>query len=60
MIGTLMAALIALSYAELGAAIKREGGEVAFAYPVFGVEGSFLAAWMLFLGYITGVSQLYL
>ena len=35
MIGTVMAALIALSYAELGAAIKREGGEVAFAYPIF-------------------------
>ncbi|WP_461863918.1 APC family permease [Thermococcus sp.] len=59
MIGTLMAALIALSYAELGAAIKREGGEVAFAYPTFGLKGSFAAAWMLFLGYITGAMSFY-
>jgi len=58
-IGTIMAAIIALSYAELGSAIKREGGEVAFAYPAFGVKGSFFAAWMLFLGYITGAMSFY-
>ncbi|AEC52565.1 putative protein amino acid transporter [Pyrococcus sp. NA2] len=58
-IGTIMASLIALSYAELGATIKREGGEVAFAYPVLGIKGSFFAAWMLFLGYITGAMSFY-
>ncbi len=58
-IGTVMAALIALSYAELGSAIKREGGEVAFAYPAFGLKGSFASSWMLFLGYITGALSFY-
>ncbi len=58
-IGVLMATLIALSYAELGAAIKREGGEIAFAYPVFGLKGSFVVSWMLFLGYITGALSFY-
>ncbi len=56
-IGVFMAVLIALSYAELGSAIKREGGEITFAYPIFGLKGSFAVSWMLFLGYITGGCQ---
>ena len=58
-IGIVMAALVALSYSELGSLIKREGGEIAFAYPVLGLKGSFAAAWMLFLGYITGAMAFY-
>ncbi len=58
-IGIIMATLIALTYGELGASIKREGGEVAFAFPVFGLKGSFFASWMLFLGYITGALSFY-
>ncbi len=58
-IGVLMATLIALTYGELGSSIKREGGEVAFAFPVFGLRGSFVASWMLFLGYITGALSFY-
>ena len=59
LIGTLMAALIALAYAEMGSAIKREGGEVAFVYPILGIKGSFAVAWMFILGYLTGALSFY-
>jgi len=44
LVATTMAALIALAYSEMGSAIPREGGEVAFVYPVIGSAGSYFIA----------------
>jgi len=55
-LATLMAVFVSLSYAELGSALKREGGEIVFAYAAFGLKGAFIAGWSLFTAYTTCVS----
>ena len=40
-VATIMATFVAFSYAELASSIKREGGEVVFAYAAFGLKGAF-------------------
>ena len=58
-VATVMASLIALSYAEMGSAINREGGEVAFVYPALGATGSFFIAWMFLLGMLAAALSFY-
>ena len=43
--------LIGLCYAEMATAIPVAGGEVAYAYQVFGLRASFVVGWLLVLGY---------
>ena len=54
-VATIMATFVAFSYAELASSIKREGGEIVFAYAAFGLKGAFLAGWSLFTAYTTCV-----
>jgi len=55
LLATLMAVFVSLSYAELGSALKRDGGEIVFAYAAFGLRGAFIAGWTLFTAYTTCV-----
>jgi amino acid transporter len=65
-IGTLMAFLVALAYAEMGSTIPKAGGEVAFVFPTLGPLGSFFVGWMFILSsvlagaafYVIGISLL--
>lgn len=54
-IATVIATFVSFSYAELGSALKREGGEIVFAYAAFGLKGAFIAGWSLFTAYTTCV-----
>jgi len=55
-LATVIAVFVSFSYAELGSALKREGGEIVFAYVAFGLKGAFIAGWSLFTAYATCVS----
>ena len=48
--------LIALTYAELAAAIPKVGGEHVYAERAFGRHVSFICTWALLLGYIAVVA----
>jgi amino acid transporter len=58
-VATVMASLIALAYSEMGSAIPREGGEVAFVYPAIGAAGSYFIAWMFLLGMLAAALSFY-
>ena len=59
LIATVIASLIALAYSEMGSAIPREGGEVAFVFPAIGATGSFFIAWMFLLGMLASALSFY-
>jgi amino acid transporter len=48
-------ALIGLCYAEVAAMYPVSGGEVAYAYEIFGTQVSFASGWFLALSYIATV-----
>ena len=50
--GGLVVCVIGLCYAEMGTTLPTSGGEVAFAYEVFGARASFLVGWLLALTYV--------
>ena len=51
--GGLLMMSVGLCYAEMATMIPASGGEVAYAYEVFGVGTSFAAGWVLALVYIS-------
>jgi APA family basic amino acid/polyamine antiporter len=53
--GGLFMALIGLCYAEVEAMYPVSGGEVAYAYEIFGLRASFASGWFLALSYIATV-----
>lgn len=58
-IATLIAFLVALCFAEMGTAISREGGEVAFVLPTLGIKGSFIVGWMFILAWLVATCSFY-
>ena len=44
--------LIALCYAEIGTMLPVDGGEMAYAYEIFGIGGAYLVGWFLALAYV--------
>ncbi len=55
-LGALLAAFIALSYAELASKFPRAGGEIVFGYLAFNRTVGFLAGWLLIGAYISSIS----
>ncbi len=53
--GGFFMALIGLCYAEVAAMYPVSGGEVAYAYEIFGLRTSFASGWFLALSYIATV-----
>ena len=49
--GTLVIMAVGLCYAEMASLLPVSGGEVAYAYEVFGIRTSFLVGWFLILAY---------
>lgn len=50
--GGIMIFFVGMTYAELTPAIPKAGGEHAFSYKAFGVQGSFICTWALILSYL--------
>jgi APA family basic amino acid/polyamine antiporter len=50
--GGIVMMLIALCYAEIGTMLPMDGGELAYAYEIFGVESAYLVGWFLALAYL--------
>ena len=50
--GGLMMILVGLCYGEMTAAIPVSGGELAYAYAVFGSRACFAVGWFLALGFV--------
>lgn len=50
--GGTMIFFVGMTYAELTPAIPKAGGEHAFSYKAFGVQGSFICTWALILSYL--------
>lgn len=55
-IGTIMASLIALAYAELSTLFPRAGGEVVYTYVAYGRGISFLSGWALVGAYLASLA----
>ncbi len=55
-LGALLAAFIALSYAELASKFPRAGGEIVFGYLAFNRTVGFLAGWLLIGAYISSIA----
>ncbi|MGF1473931.1 MAG: APC family permease [Rubrobacteraceae bacterium] len=55
-LGALLAAFIALSYAELASKFPRAGGELIFGYLAFNRTVGFLAGWLLIGAYISSIA----
>lgn len=51
-LGGLVVMLVGLCYAEMAHFFPVSGGEVAYAYLLFGLKASFATGWLLALGYI--------
>jgi len=51
-IGALMVAILAMPFAELGAALRVPGGCTRYAQVAFGGTTSFLTGWLCWLGYV--------
>jgi basic amino acid/polyamine antiporter, APA family len=49
--GGIVMMLIALCYAEVGTMLPVDGGELAYAYEIFGIESAYLVGWFLALAY---------
>lgn len=54
--GGFLMILIGLCYTEVATMFPVSGGEVAYAYEIYGVKASFVAGWFLALSYISTVS----
>ena len=52
----LLAACVALAYAELAARFPRAGGEVVFAHAAFGRRLAFVAGWLLVGAYVSSLA----
>jgi APA family basic amino acid/polyamine antiporter len=52
----LLAACVALAYAELAARFPRAGGELVFAYAAFGRRMAFVAGWLLVGAYVSSLA----
>jgi amino acid transporter len=52
----LLAACVALAYAELAARFPRAGGELVFAYAAFGRRLAFVAGWLLIGAYVSSLA----
>ena len=50
--GGTMIFFVGMTYAELTPAIPKAGGEHAFSYKAFGVQGAFICTWALILSYL--------
>lgn len=50
--GGVLTMLIGLCYAEMATAVPASGGEVAYAYEVFGVRACFATGWFLTLAFV--------
>ncbi|MFH1574847.1 MAG: amino acid permease, partial [Acidobacteriota bacterium] len=51
LLGALMVLFVGLTYAELTAALSREGGALTFTYAAMGPKVSYLCGWALILAY---------
>ena len=50
--GGIVMMLIALCYAEVGTMLPVDGGELAYAYEIFGIKSAYLVGWFLALAYV--------
>jgi APA family basic amino acid/polyamine antiporter len=48
--------LIALCYAQLAIRYPRAGGEISYAYQMWGLRASFVTGWLMVLIYVTAIS----
>ncbi|WP_286954018.1 MULTISPECIES: APC family permease [Corynebacterium] len=55
-LGSLLAAFVALSYAELTSLFPRAGGEVVFGYTILGRRWGFIAGWLLIGAYVSSLA----
>jgi len=55
-LGTILAACVALSYAQLTSLFPRAGGEVVFSYTVLGRPLGFLTGWLLIGAYVSSLA----
>lgn len=51
-VGGMVMMLIALCYAEVGTMLPVDGGELAYAYEIFGLRTAYAVGWLLALGYV--------
>ena len=54
--GIVVIVVVGLCYAELASVLPVSGGEVAYAYEIFGIKTSFIIGWFLALTYISIIS----
>ena len=55
-LGTLLAACVALSYAQLTGLFPRAGGEVVFSYTILGRPLGFITGWLLIGAYVSSLA----
>jgi len=55
-LGTLLAACVALSYAQLTGLFPRAGGEVVFSFTILGRTWGFIAGWLLIGAYVSSLA----
>lgn len=55
-VGTLLAACVALSYAQLTGLFPRAGGEVVFSFTILGRTWGFVAGWLLIGAYVSSLA----
>jgi APA family basic amino acid/polyamine antiporter len=55
-VGAIVMMVIGLCYAELATMMPVTGGEIAYAYEIYGLKVSYFVGWFLGLAYISSVS----
>ena len=55
-LGSMLAACVALSYAQLTSRFPRAGGEVVFSYTILGRPLGFLTGWLLIGAYVSSLA----
>lgn len=55
-VGALLITVIALCYAELAAMYPQTGGEVVYAYRIFGTQTGYAVGWFLLLSYVNVIA----
>lgn len=55
-IGSLLAAFVALAYAQLTSLFPRAGGEVVYGYTILGRRWGFIVGWLLIGAYISSLA----
>lgn len=55
-LGTLLAACVALSYAQLTGLFPRAGGEVVFSFTILGRTWGFITGWLLIGAYVSSLA----